>query len=616
MNMNVDDFEVEQALESLGRDWPAGDSVVDRVMQGIETESVDVARRSIASWVIGPFAALAASVAVVAGLWWILSGGNTLYAQVVDAIKRTRTLHMTATVQPDKKKPPQQVMESWYERGEGFRETVGPTVRLGNQKNFWTYLPDSKSAIRSESHGIDDVVNRMLDNEMIKALRDAKIERDANGDEVEGGRPCRSYVLSNFASAVEPALQSGKKRLRILLDDQSRIVRAFLEDRTDNRWVVQVTYNWKYDVPVDRALFEPRFAEDVKIVDSDAVFDKFFDPQNAVHREERSGLVYAIHHVERFQNGGILVVSSVRGTADTLKKYPLTRRPLGPGRIFVDGPAANYEASPQGDGFFRIDLASADHDGIDVRWWVLVPRGTPPTFFEIAPGKVKLPVGITPHGEFAKANFADEHGTINHLEWNIVLDLPRTDHLPTLDAIANHLYADLAALELMPFKWLDMGVKDNSRQVIDPIKTTAAAFRDAVVAHIRWWYDRDVEFQLEGQFEPRLAQHHDDPENWPAIGLSYEPTVDDATLARIAKHKSLKRLYLDGTPITDDGLKHLTGLKELRTLGLAQTQITDAGLKQLEGLSALRKINVQGTKVTKAGIARLQAKIPQLHIEM
>ena len=196
-----------------------------------------------------------------------------------------------------------------------------------------------------------------------------------------------------------------------------------------------------------------------------------------------------------------------------------------------------------------------------------------------------------------------------------MLDFPQSDALPTLDAIARQVYADLAVLEVIPFKWLDMGVKDNARQLIEPGKTTAAEYSEAVATHIRLWYERDVEFQLEGQFSPRFAQHHEESEDWPAIGLSYEPTVDDATLARAAKHRSLRRLYLEGTAVTDEGLKQLAELKELRKLNLVHTSITDAGLRQLEGLSALRVLDVQDTKVTAEGIARLQTTIPDLHVK-
>jgi len=608
--------EIEQILERLGKEWPAASSLVDGVMRDIESQPVRPKLRTLRWPLMKSLLATAASLAVLAVLWWTFHGGNTLYAQAIDGIRRARTFHMTTTVQPDADKPAQQVMQSWYVRGVGFREEVGPEVRLGNQKNLWTFVKGSKLAIRSQSHDIDDIVDRMLNNETLQLLKQEQIERYPVGDQKIDGRPCQAYLLAKFERATDPDWKTGKKRMVILLDDQSRIVRAVAEVRSQDHWVAQFTTDWKYDVQVDPALFEPHFGDDVKIVDADAVFDEFVDLQKAVYREERSGLWYAIHGAERFQGGGILVVSSVRGTAETLKKYPLTPpRPIRPGLYFSDGPADNYRASPQGDGYFRIDLASADHQGIDVRWWVLVPRGTPPTHFDVAPGKVKLPVGITPNGEFAKANFADERGVIHHLTWDIVLDLPEPKSLPTLDVIARRVYADQIALEAIPFKYLDMGPKDHYEQFSEPGKTTAAEYSKAVATHIRGWMQNDVEFQLEGQFVIRSPHLDQRPEDWPAIGLAYEPTVEDATLARVATRESLKRLYLNGTKITDAGLRHLVGLKELRELSLANTPITDAGLKDLESLSALRKLDIQGTKITAEGVARLQQANPALQIK-
>jgi Leucine-rich repeat (LRR) protein len=177
------------------------------------------------------------------------------------------------------------------------------------------------------------------------------------------------------------------------------------------------------------------------------------------------------------------------------------------------------------------------------------------------------------------------------------------------------VYADQIALEAIPFKYLDMGPKDHYEQFSEPGKTTAAEYSKAVATHIRGWMQNDVEFQLEGQFVIRSPHLDQRPEDWPAIGLAYEPTVEDATLARVATRESLKRLYLNGTKITDAGLRHLVGLKELRELSLANTPITDAGLKDLESLSALRKLDIQGTKITAEGVARLQQANPALQIK-
>ena len=46
-------------------------------------------------------------------------------------------------------------------------------------------------------------------------------------------------------------------------------------------------------------------------------------------------------------------------------------------------------------------------------------------------------------------------------------------------------------------------------------------------------------------------------------------------------------LYLDGTRVTDGGLKHLAALKRLQSLYLYGTRVGDAGLKDLAALKEL-----------------------------
>ena len=54
-------------------------------------------------------------------------------------------------------------------------------------------------------------------------------------------------------------------------------------------------------------------------------------------------------------------------------------------------------------------------------------------------------------------------------------------------------------------------------------------------------------------------------------------------MVQLAGLTGLQRLFLDGTEITDAGLKHLEGLKRLERLGVDSTMVTDAGLERLEG---------------------------------
>src|ERR1700693_1879482 len=70
--------------------------------------------------------------------------------------------------------------------------------------------------------------------------------------------------------------------------------------------------------------------------------------------------------------------------------------------------------------------------------------------------------------------------------------------------------------------------------------------------------------------------------------------------------KPVVAVDLNGTKITDAGLKQLKELKELRELNLADTKITDAGLKELKDLKSLRTLCLWDTQVTDAGLKELK----------
>jgi hypothetical protein len=79
--------------------------------------------------------------------------------------------------------------------------------------------------------------------------------------------------------------------------------------------------------------------------------------------------------------------------------------------------------------------------------------------------------------------------------------------------------------------------------------------------------------------------------------------------------RELESLALDGSTITDDGLKELTELKNLKHLGLSNTGIMDAGLKVLGKLSASPALRLKSSKVTEAGRKALKSECPELQID-
>lgn len=82
------------------------------------------------------------------------------------------------------------------------------------------------------------------------------------------------------------------------------------------------------------------------------------------------------------------------------------------------------------------------------------------------------------------------------------------------------------------------------------------------------------------------------------LHLGENDGVTDESLAHVGKLTGLKVLVLWDAPVTDAGLKHLTGLRELTDLDLAfATKLTNAALPHVAALPKLERLNIAGTKV-------------------
>jgi hypothetical protein len=189
--------------------------------------------------------------------------------------------------------------------------------------------------------------------------------------------------------------------------------------------------------------------------------------------------------------------------------------------------------------------------------------------------------------------------------------------LPSLAEIAGQAYANLKLLTGVSPRSLNMGIQEvnggPTQQFGSPVEVSSAQFATATQDHLLWWERQDLAFQLE-HGGVSAGNDNGEPTMRPAVFLSYNLAVDDATLARVAQRSDVVAVWVAGTNITDAGLASLKGLKSLERLEIADTSVTDAGLQQLEALASLRELNVGGTKVTKAGIERLQQALPALKI--
>jgi hypothetical protein len=73
----------------------------------------------------------------------------------------------------------------------------------------------------------------------------------------------------------------------------------------------------------------------------------------------------------------------------------------------------------------------------------------------------------------------------------------------------------------------------------------------------------------------------------------------------------LMAIYLNRSPVSDEGLAHLETYHELRVISLTATQVTGRGLKALAGLGKLSALSLRATPIDDEGLANLP-RLPSL----
>ena len=87
--------------------------------------------------------------------------------------------------------------------------------------------------------------------------------------------------------------------------------------------------------------------------------------------------------------------------------------------------------------------------------------------------------------------------------------------------------------------------------------------------------------------------------------------ITDAAMAFLRGNRQLKTLNLRGTDVTDTSLAYIAGLSQLKSLDISFTQITDVGLEHLASLAQLEELNLGGNKISGASLHVLKL-LPKL----
>jgi internalin A len=87
--------------------------------------------------------------------------------------------------------------------------------------------------------------------------------------------------------------------------------------------------------------------------------------------------------------------------------------------------------------------------------------------------------------------------------------------------------------------------------------------------------------------------------------------ITDAAMAFLRGNRRLKVLNLRGTDVTDTSLAYIAELSNLKSLDIGFTQISDVGLEHLASLAQLEELNLGGNKISGAGLHVLKL-LPKL----
>lgn len=313
----------------------------------------------------------AAAVLVLGGLLLFGRSEKALYADVIKALARARTLHVVSMSLRDGRW--EKGAEIWYEQDAGVAETAWQSgemtfKRIDDGQYMWIHSAGSDLAQRTGSMGTLTVVADLLETNIFKENSVPLREEDKIVDGVQW----QAHLQANETDTL---------RIVVWLD-QAKRVRAWEKRRLtgDGLWEVYRRGRVEYDVVLDRGIFRADFGANVEIVEVDALLDDYFGLDQALFSTNVLGFTFAVHEVKRCEGNMPYVVCSLRPTDETK------------GQIEYKGPAVwNYgsfdlgsswrQLDPNsGDGQYyeRLELAHIYHNGLEVRSTLLVPLGAWP----------------------------------------------------------------------------------------------------------------------------------------------------------------------------------------------------------------------------------------------
>ncbi|AMV40596.1 hypothetical protein [Planctomyces sp. SH-PL62] len=459
--MTDDGRDVEDRLARLREAWPAG-SMVDDVMARIDAVEPRPGRGRRRARRLAGLAASGLGLAGVLALAWLILAARptTLLAAVQKGLERAGSAHLVMTSHDDQGR--EHRADVWYVKGAGVRmETPDRTiVEDGDSQWSWPTNATEPVATRRRGPGFFSIqLPRML------ALQENpdgwRRERSPGLDREIDGRPALGFTFS-APSGQTPGRPAPRALVMADVDERVREI-AFEERQDDGTWRRAREIRIEYDPPTPPEKLAFRPPTGAKVLDLDEAFHALHPLDRALRRVELGGLILAVHDVQPLEGRqGFYVVSSVRGTPEFLAKHPPRRRPLNPETVIVEVATQNIGNMTYGGRYVLIGLATAERDGVEYAWWLVVPRrlylvkdgrreylpesddglGDEPARLDAAPGKARVPLKAT----YRDPALRDPDGRPGAVSAWAEVPIPADRPPTTIEAVAARARRDLMQL--------------------------------------------------------------------------------------------------------------------------------------------------------------------------
>ena len=128
------------------------------------------------------------------------------------------------------------------------------------------------------------------------------------------------------------------------------------------------------DLPIDIALFEPKFSEGIQIVESDKFLNERFNLKKAIYFKEIEGHILSLHQLQRINNRLFFLVYSTQPTQDILNRFGMPSGSMSyaefnlytPGRRVGENKWQNYQ---------EVSLATFHLEGMEIHWDLVLLQG-------------------------------------------------------------------------------------------------------------------------------------------------------------------------------------------------------------------------------------------------